>query len=123
MMSIPVAGILDIPDNYAFIRTSSYLPGPTCLCPLSNVRKYALRKGDAITGAVRQPATASAGEIHCAGAAGHHQRHGAGAGARPDRVRQADAALPAGQAQVGDGPSGPPRVIDLVAPLGRASVA
>ncbi|CAM5258566.1 Transcription termination factor Rho OS=Streptomyces alboniger OX=132473 GN=rho PE=3 SV=1 [Streptomyces alboniger] len=25
---IPVAGILDILDNYAFIRTSGYLPGP-----------------------------------------------------------------------------------------------
>jgi transcription termination factor Rho len=53
---IPVAGILDILDNYAFIRTSGYLPGPNDVyVSLSNVRKYALRKGDAITGAVRQP--------------------------------------------------------------------
>jgi len=53
---IPVAGILDILDNYAFVRTSGYLPGPNDVyVSLAQVRKYGLRKGDAITGAVRQP--------------------------------------------------------------------
>jgi transcription termination factor Rho len=53
---IPVAGILDILDNYAFVRTSGYLPGPNDVyVSLAMVRRYALRKGDAITGAVRQP--------------------------------------------------------------------
>ncbi|MFJ9806844.1 transcription termination factor Rho [Streptomyces sp. NPDC101158] len=53
---IPVAGILDILDNYAFIRTSGYLPGPNDVyVSLAQVRKSGLRKGDHVTGAVRQP--------------------------------------------------------------------
>jgi len=52
---LPVAGILDLLDNYAFVRTSGYLPGPNDVyVSLSMVRKFSLRKGDAITGAVRQ---------------------------------------------------------------------
>jgi transcription termination factor Rho len=53
---LPVAGILDVLDNYAFVRTSGYLPGPNDVyVSLSLVRKHGLRRGDAITGAVRQP--------------------------------------------------------------------
>ena len=52
----PVAGIIDVLENYAFVRTSGYLPGPNDVyVSLSLVRKYGLRKGDAITGQVRQP--------------------------------------------------------------------
>ena len=52
---VPAAGILDVLDNYAFVRTSGYLPGPNDVyVSLSMVRKYGLRKGDAITGLVRQ---------------------------------------------------------------------
>ncbi|HEV2891674.1 MAG TPA: transcription termination factor Rho [Frankiaceae bacterium] len=54
---VPVAGILDILDSYAFVRTTGYLPGPNDVyVSLSQVRRHGLRKGDAITGAVRQPA-------------------------------------------------------------------
>ncbi|MEU6642072.1 transcription termination factor Rho [Saccharomonospora sp. NPDC046836] len=53
---LPVAGILDVLENYAFVRTSGYLPGPNDVyVSLSLVRKHGLRRGDAITGAVRQP--------------------------------------------------------------------
>ncbi|MCL1898154.1 MAG: transcription termination factor Rho, partial [Micrococcales bacterium] len=53
---VPVAGILDVLDNYAFVRTSGYLPGPgDVYVSLSQVRKVGLREGDAIVGAVRQP--------------------------------------------------------------------
>ena len=52
---LPVAGILDILDNYAFVRTSGYLPGPgDVYVSLSMVRRFGLRKGDAVTGSVRQ---------------------------------------------------------------------
>jgi transcription termination factor Rho len=52
----PAAGILDVLDNYAFVRTSGYLPGTDDVyVSLSMVRKYALRRGDAIVGQVRQP--------------------------------------------------------------------
>jgi transcription termination factor Rho len=50
----PVAGILDVLDNYAFVRTSGYLAGPNDVYVSMNmVRKNGLRRGDAITGAVR----------------------------------------------------------------------
>src|SRR5699024_5065331 len=53
---IPIAGILDILDNYAFVRTSGYLPGANDVyVSLNQVRRYGLRRGDAIVGAVRQP--------------------------------------------------------------------
>ena len=52
----PVAGILDVLDNYAFVRTSGYLPGSNDVYVSMNmVRKNGLRRGDAITGAVRVP--------------------------------------------------------------------
>ena len=53
---VPAAGILDVLDNYAFVRTSGYLPGTEDVyVSLSMVRKYGLRRGDAIVGQVRQP--------------------------------------------------------------------
>ncbi|MDQ1608733.1 MAG: transcription termination factor Rho [Microbacteriaceae bacterium] len=53
---IPVAGILDVLDNYAFVRTSGYLPGSSDVyVSLGQVKKYNLRKGDAVVGAIRQP--------------------------------------------------------------------
>jgi transcription termination factor Rho len=53
---IPIAGILDVLDNYGFVRTTGYLPGSNDVyVSLSQVRKYGLRKGDVIEGAIRQP--------------------------------------------------------------------
>lgn len=53
---IPIAGILDVLDNYAFVRTTGYLPGPSDVyVSLGQVKKYGLRKGDAVVGAIRQP--------------------------------------------------------------------
>jgi transcription termination factor Rho len=53
---IPVAGILDVLDNYAFVRTSGYLPGASDVyVSLGQVKKYNLRKGDAVVGSIRQP--------------------------------------------------------------------
>ncbi|GAB3908505.1 hypothetical protein GCM10029964_108380 [Kibdelosporangium lantanae] len=53
---LPVAGVLDVLENYAFVRTSGYLAGPNDVyVSLSLVRRHGLRRGDAITGLVRQP--------------------------------------------------------------------
>ena len=53
---LPVAGILDVLDNYAFVRTSGYLPGPNDVyVSLSMVKRMGMRKGDAVTGVIRQP--------------------------------------------------------------------
>ncbi|MYV31400.1 transcription termination factor Rho [Rhodococcus sp. DSM 6344] len=52
----PVAGILDVQESYAFLRTSGYLAGPTDVYVSMNlIRKNGLRRGDAITGVVRLP--------------------------------------------------------------------
>ncbi len=51
-----VSGILDVLDNYAFVRTTGYLPGPNdAYVSLSMVRKFGLRKGDVVGGAIRSP--------------------------------------------------------------------
>jgi transcription termination factor Rho len=51
---VPVAGVLDVLDNYGFVRTSGYLPGSNDVyVPLGIVKRHGLRKGDAVTGAVR----------------------------------------------------------------------
>ena len=59
----PVAGILDVLDNYAFVRTSGYLAGPNDVYVSMNmVRKNGLRRGDAVTGAVRVPREGEGGD-------------------------------------------------------------
>lgn len=51
---IPIAGIVDIQSNHAFVRTSGYLPGSNDVyVTLGNVRRWGLRRGDAVVGAVR----------------------------------------------------------------------
>ena len=53
---VPVGGLLDILESYAFIRTAGYLPGPNDVyVSLQQVRRNGLRKGDVVTGQVRQP--------------------------------------------------------------------
>ncbi|WP_424447381.1 transcription termination factor Rho [Microbacterium arborescens] len=53
---IPIAGVLDVLDNYAFVRTTGYLPGTQDVyVSLGQVKKYNLRKGDAVVGAIKQP--------------------------------------------------------------------
>ncbi|MGL5865311.1 MAG: transcription termination factor Rho [Dermatophilaceae bacterium] len=51
---VPVAGILDILDNHAFVRTTGYLPGSSDVyVPLQMVKRHGLRKGDAVTGSIK----------------------------------------------------------------------
>ena len=59
---LPIAGILDVLDNYAFVRTSGYLPGTSDVyVSLGQVKKYGLRRGDAVVGAIRQPREGESG--------------------------------------------------------------
>ena len=94
---MPAAGILDVLDNYAFVRTSGYLPGADDVyVSLSMVRKYGLRRGDAIVGQVRQPREGERKEkfnpmVRIDSVNGADPE----ASQEPRRVRQADAALPA----------------------------
>ena len=52
---MPARGILDVMDSYAFVRTSGYLPSPEdAYVSLAMVKKFGLRKGDIVTGSLRQ---------------------------------------------------------------------
>jgi transcription termination factor Rho len=50
-------GILDtLPEGYGFLRTNGYLPGPDDVyVSLSQIRRFALRRGDQVEGPIRQP--------------------------------------------------------------------
>jgi transcription termination factor Rho len=50
-------GILDVlPEGYGFLRTQGYLPSAEDIyVSLSQIRRFALRKGDTVTGGIRQP--------------------------------------------------------------------
>ena len=52
---VPTRGILDVMDNYAFVRVAGYMPSPDdAYVALSMVKKFGLRKGDVVTGELRQ---------------------------------------------------------------------
>jgi transcription termination factor Rho len=56
---IEIEGLLDLRDEgYGFLRTSGYLPGRNDVyVSASQVRRFALRKGDYVKGATRPPAS------------------------------------------------------------------
>ena len=56
---VPVEGLLDLRDEgYGFVRTKGYLPGQNDVyVSMSQVRRFALRKGDQITGTSRPAAS------------------------------------------------------------------
>ncbi|MDH6627491.1 transcription termination factor Rho [Streptomyces sp. LBL] len=119
---IPVAGILDILDNYAFIRTSGYLPGPNDVyVSLAQVRKNGLRKGDHITGAVRQPKDGERREkfnalVRLDSVNGMAPEHGRG---RPE-FNKLTPLYPQERLRLETDPGIlTTRIIDLVAPIGK----
>ncbi|MET8680125.1 transcription termination factor Rho [Streptomyces sp. NPDC004647] len=119
---IPVAGILDILDNYAFIRTSGYLPGPNDVyVSLAQVRKNGLRKGDHVTGAVRQPKEGERREkfnalVRLDSVNGMAPETGRG---RPE-FNKLTPLYPQDRLRLENEPGAlTPRIIDLVAPIGK----
>ncbi|WP_141372745.1 transcription termination factor Rho [Cellulomonas cellasea] len=126
---LPVAGILDILDSYAFVRTTGYLPGPNDVyVSLGQVKKAGLRRGDAVTGAVRQPRE---GEQLPQGSAARAKfnalvRLDSVNGLPPEEARQrADFSkltplYPQERLRLESEPNKlTPRVIDIVAPIGK----
>jgi len=92
---VPVAGIVDILDNYAFVRTTGYLPGPTDIyVPLAMVKRTGLRKGDAVTGAIKAPREGEEPQQQLVGSRNNRQKYTAIArldtinGMTPEQARQ-----------------------------------
>ncbi len=121
---IPVAGILDILENYAFVRTSGYLPGPNDVyVTLGQVKKYGLRRGDAVTGAVRQPRE---GEVNARQRFNALVRLDSVNGMNPEDARMRPEFVkltplyPQEMLRLETTPKAlTPRLIDLVAPVGK----
>ena len=58
-----MTGIVDVLDNYAFVRTSGYLSGPNdAYVSMAQINRYGLRRGDAVTGAMRAPRESQGGQ-------------------------------------------------------------
>ncbi|MEO6019442.1 MAG: transcription termination factor Rho [Knoellia sp.] len=73
---VPVAGILDILDNYAFVRTSGYLPGNhDVYVPLGMVKRHNLRKGDAVVGATKAPRDGEEPQQQAVGTRNNRQKY------------------------------------------------
>ena len=133
---VPVGGILDLLDNYAFIRTTGYLPGPTDVyVPMGMVKRHGLRKGDAVQGAIKAPQDGTDVDQHTVSSTGSKRDRGKfSALVRLDRVNGQD---PESGRRRPDFASLTPlypqerlrleteqknlttRVIDLVAPIGK----
>ena len=141
-----IAGILDIRDNHAYVRTTGYLPGASDVyVTMNQVRRAGLRKGDAITGQVKAPRD---GEDHHVeqqhhGGGGGRNRRGKGGGNQhskyaalvqvdtvngmpPERARQRvdfgklTPLYPDERLRLETAPNAlAPRLIDLVSPVGK----
>ncbi len=73
---VPVAGILDILDSYAFVRTTGYLPGPSDVyVPMALVKRHGLRKGDAVTGSIKAPREGEEPQQQAVGSRNNRQKY------------------------------------------------
>ena len=116
----PRTGILDVlPEGYGFLRTSGYLPGSSDIyVSLSQIRRFALRRGDEISGFVRRPKDNEKyfALVRVESVAGMDPET---ARARP-KFEQLTPLFPEERFVLEWGPQAiTERIIDLVAPLGR----
>ncbi|HKJ12826.1 MAG TPA: transcription termination factor Rho [Ornithinimicrobium sp.] len=130
---VPVAGIVDVLDTYAFIRTTGYLPGATDVyVPMGMVRRNGLRKGDAVAGAIKAPSGAEPEQPPSGG--GKNNRGKFNALVRLDTVNGMTSEEAKKRPEFGkltplypqerlrletDGKNLTARIIDLVAPIGK----
>jgi transcription termination factor Rho len=123
---VPARGILDVLDNYAFVRTNGYLPGSDdAYVSLSLVKKLGLRKGDLVTGVIRTPREGERKEKF-----NPMVRIDTVNGADPDGVRQRQdfakltPLYPQERLKLETTPNQMAgRIIDLVAPIGKGQRA
>ncbi|GAA1293214.1 transcription termination factor Rho [Brachybacterium alimentarium] len=139
-----VAGILDVRDNNAYIRTTGYLPGPSDVyVTMNQVKRGGLRKGDAITGQVKAPRDGDDHHVEQQHHGGGRNRRGKGGGNNQnkyaalvqvdtvngmpqDRARsrvdfsKLTPLYPDDRLRLETAPNAvAPRIIDLVSPIGK----
>jgi transcription termination factor Rho len=126
---LSVTGIVDLQEKSGFVRTEGYAPGSDDLfLSPALARRYGLRTGDRITGAIRKPAAAASGD--------RNKKHEPLA--RVDTVNDLDVSTAATRPRFGDlVPLYPnerlrletephvltTRVIDLIMPVGKGQRA
>src|SRR3989337_2553580 len=92
-------GVLEVlPDGYGFLRSpdSNYLPGPDDIyVSPSQIRRFALRTGDTVTGQIPGPQGGRA--VFRPPQRGENQHPGPGKPQGKEHLRQPDAALSAGE--------------------------
>jgi transcription termination factor Rho len=119
---VPVSGMLDLTDQgYGFIRTDGYRPSPRDVyVSISQVRRFALRKGDHVEGASRP---AAANEKYPA-----LLRVDTVSGMTPDEARQRPSfedltpLFPDSRLRLevpGDSANMVARIVDLISPIGK----
>ena len=115
-------GILDLlPEGYGFLRTTGYLPGDKDVyVSASQVRRFHLRKGDSVTGSVRSPKDSEKYQALLR----IHEINGQEPESVQRRPRFADLTPLYPQQrltleQVENPRAITPRIIDLVAPIGK----
>ena len=126
---VPVAGLLDIRDNQAFVRTSGYRASAGDVAvPQALVRRCGLRPGDLVEGTARLPRQdgsgprqnrSRAGLRTLAGVDTVNGRQPGNASTRP-RFDQLTPLFPQERLRLDAGSSTPAaRIIDLVSPIGK----
>ncbi|HYZ47084.1 MAG TPA: transcription termination factor Rho [Actinomycetota bacterium] len=115
-------GILDLlPEGYGFLRTTGYLPGDKDVyVSASQVRRFHLRKGDSVSGSVRSPKDSEKYQALLK----IHEINGLSPDAVQRRPRFADLTplYPESRLtleQIENPRAITPRIIDLVAPIGK----
>ena len=120
----PVGGIVDVLDNYGFIRTTGYLPGKSDVyVSMNQVKRFGLRRGDAVTGTARAPRPGERGQRQKFSALGEILTVNGGdiesAKHRPD-FADLTPLYPQERLHLETDPRNlTNRVIDLVAPIGK----
>ena len=126
---VPVAGIIDVRDSRAFIRTAGYRAGRDDVAVTqSQLRQYGLRPGDLVEGTARPPrqdgasqrqGRARPGSRVLAGLDTVNGRPAAQARNRP-HFAQLTPLFPQDRLRLDAGPASPAaRIIDLVTPVGK----
>ncbi len=115
-------GVLDLlPEGYGFLRTSGYLPGEKDVyVSASQVRRFHLRKGDLVTGSVRSPKESEKYQALLK----IHSINGGEVDAAQGRPRFGDLTplypMERLTLEQHDNPRAiTPRIIDLIAPIGK----
>jgi transcription termination factor Rho len=119
-VAVPVAGLVDLADGHAFVRTTGYRRGPDDVyVSAAQIRQYGLRTGDLIEGTARpQPSGTARGKFRPLLQV--DTVNGMPPGLARPHFDELTPLYPDERLRLEDGnPSATARIIDLLAPIGK----